>query len=321
MDSVDEPGSQYTHPESAPLWFPSSLPSEIRRRAEMKEMCDAERRLREPQADDALADVHRFRRTIQGLWQFKKLNVSGTGNKPNTRMLDLYNRIDYKLQRAANRYRIAYAALMALDPNGSWRERLKELNPVDIRGPGRDPDHPEDAKTSSGRFIPSWIWLVPRSPQERGDDQTEAEFNDTMCAEWAQTRARMCRWDEEVLIIQEEMRRVLAFFEWKSRWWLEQGNRRQGLESSIESGVIAYAHKQANLCLCMAARCAVYWLPIMKKYSIDPTWRGKYEKMPMPDTHTEPHSDSDSEDDEGLGQKDDKSDVGDVEIDEIFDIE
>ena len=113
---------------------------------------------------------------------------------------------------------------MALDPNSSWRECLKELNPVDIRGPGRDPDHPKDAKTLSGRFIPSWIWLVPCSPQECGDDQTEAEFNDTMRAEWAQTRARMCRWDEEVLIIQEEMRQVLAFFEWKSRWWLEQGN-------------------------------------------------------------------------------------------------
>jgi hypothetical protein len=287
----------------------------------MKEMCDAERRLREPQADDTLADVRRFRRTIQGLWQFKKLNVSGTGNKPNTRMLDLYNRIDYKLQCAANRYRIAYAALMALDPNGSWRERLKELNPVDIRGPGRDPDHPEDAKTSNGRFIPSWIWLVPRSPQERGDDQTEAEFNDTMRAEWAQTRARMCRWDEELLIIQEEMRRVLAYFEWKSTWWLEQGNRRQGLESSIESGVVAYAHKQANICLCMAARCAVYWLPIMMKYSIDPTWRAKYEEKPMTDINTEAHSDLDSDDDDGLEQKDDKSDVGDVEMDEIFDFD
>ena len=57
----------------------------------------------------------------------------------------------------------------------------------------------------------------------------------------------------------------------------------------------------------------------MKKYSIDPAWRVKYEEKSMPDTHGEPHSDSDSEDDDGLGQNDDKSDVGDVEIDEIFD--
>ena len=90
------------------------------------------------------------------------------------------------------------------------------LKPTDLRGPGRDPDHPEDAKTSNGRFEPSWIWLVLWSPQERGDNQTEDEFNHSMRTEWAQTRARMCQWKEELLIIQEEMRRVLVFFEWKS---------------------------------------------------------------------------------------------------------
>ena len=121
-------------------------------------------------------------------------------------MLDMYNRLHTKLQRAASRYRTAYNALLVLDPNGSWRERLKELNAADIRGPGRDPDDPEDTKKSKGRVEPSWIWLVPRSPSERGDDQTEDEFNDTMRAEWAQTRARKCRWSKEFLIIQEEMR-------------------------------------------------------------------------------------------------------------------
>ena len=71
-----------------PLYFPSSLPREIRERPELKDVVDVERRLREAQADDALADVRRLRRVIQGLWQFKKLNVSGTGNRPNTRILD-----------------------------------------------------------------------------------------------------------------------------------------------------------------------------------------------------------------------------------------
>lgn len=217
-------GGHYSNPESTPLFFPSSLPLELRQRPELNDIHEAERRLREAQADDALADVRRLRRVIQGLWQFKKLNVSGTGNRPNTRTLESYSRFESKLQRAANRYRVAYAALLALDPNGSWKERLKVLKPTDLRGPARDPDHPEDAKTSNGRFEPSWIWLVPRSPQERGDNQTEDEFNHSMRTEWAQTRAHMCRWKEELLIIQEEMRRVLVFFEWKSVWWLEQAN-------------------------------------------------------------------------------------------------
>ena len=118
---------------------------------------------------------------------------------------------------------------------------------------------------------------MTRSQKERGDNQTEEEFHHSMRSEWAQTRARMFRWKEELLIIQEEMRRVLAFFEWKSTWWLDQANQRLNLEPSIKSGVVAYAHKQSSLCLRMAARWAGYWLPMMKKHGISPTWRNTYE--------------------------------------------
>ena len=246
-------GGHHPNPESMPLYFPSSLPPEIRERPELKDICKVEHRLREAQANDALSEVRRLRRVIQGLWQFKKLNVSGTGNRPNTRMLDSHSRFETKLQRVVNRYNIAYTALLALDSDGCWKERFKELKPSDVRGPGRNPDNPEDAKKSNGRFEPSWIWLVTRSPKEMEDNQTEDEFNHSMRTEWAQTRARMSRWKEELLIIQEEMRRVLAYFEWKSAWWLEQGNRRLNLEPSVRSGVVAYAHKQSTFCLRMAA--------------------------------------------------------------------
>jgi len=318
---VADTGGHYSNPESTPLFFPSSLPLELRQRPELNDICEAERRLREAQADDALADVRRLRRVIQGLWQFKKLNVSGTGNRPNTRMLESYSQFESKLQRAANRYRVAYAALLALDPSGSWKERLKVLKPTDLRGPGRDPDHPEDAKTSNGRFEPSWIWLVPRSPQERGDNQTEEEFNHSMRTEWAQTRAHMCRWKEELLIIQEEMRRVLAYFEWRSTWWLEQANRRVGLEPSAQSGIVAYAHKQSTLCLRMAICCAAYWLPVMKKHGVTPPWSSKYRIVSA--CVGVDGSASELEDEEGaeVDQGDSRSDVGELDINDILDFD
>jgi hypothetical protein len=314
-------GGHYSNPESMPLYLPSSLPPEIRHRPELKDICEAEHRLREAQADDALADVRRLRRVIQGLWQFKKLNVSGTGNRHNTRMLNSFSRFDTKLQLAANRYRVAYTALMALDRDGSWKERLKELKPSDLRGPGRDPDNPQDAK-SNGRFEPSWIWLVTRLPQEKGDNQTEDEFNHSMRTEWAQTRARMCRWKEELLIIQEEMRRVLAFFEWKSAWWLKQANRRLNLESSVQSGVAAYAHKQSTLCLRMAARCAGYWIPVMKKHKIIPTWGSKYYQV-VSSAGTQGGSVSDSENDEDpeVDKDDNRSDTDELNIDDILEFD
>jgi hypothetical protein len=236
-------------------------------------------------------------------------------------MLDSYSRFETKLQHAANRYRVAYTALMSLNPNGSWKERLKERKPSDLRGPGRDPENPEDTKKSNGRFEPSWIWLVMRSARERADNQTEDEFNNSMRSEWAQTRACMCRWKEELLIIQEEMRRVLAYFEWRSAWWLEKANRRLNLESSVQSGVVAYAHKQSALCLQMAARYAVYWLPVMKKHGIIPTWGSKYQVDSSAITQGGSISDSEDDEDPELGKDDSRSESGELNVDDILDFE
>ena len=41
---------------------------------------------------------------------------------------------------------------MALNPNRSWREQLKELKDGDVRVPGRDIDNVEDTKASKGCF-------------------------------------------------------------------------------------------------------------------------------------------------------------------------
>ena len=152
--------SPETLPENIPLFLPSSLPPHIRSLPELTEICQLERRLREPQADDALADIRRQRRVIQGLWLFKRLNISGTGNKPNTRMVSLYKRFANKTNRAAEKYRSAWRALSVLDPNGSWSMRLKDLKNEDISGPGKEPD---DTSITNSCYEPSWIWLDRKS--------------------------------------------------------------------------------------------------------------------------------------------------------------
>jgi hypothetical protein len=137
--------------------MPSSLPSHIRSLSELKEICQLEQRLREPQADDALSEVRHQRHVIQALWQFKWLNTSRTGNKPNMRMLKLYKCFDNKMKQAAEKYQVALHALSVLDPNGSWLSRLKQLKDEDICGPGKDSN---DVSTNS-RYVPSWICFVP----------------------------------------------------------------------------------------------------------------------------------------------------------------
>ena len=90
--NADTPPSppEIIFPENLPLYMPSSLPHHIHSLLALCEICLLEQHLCEPQADDALADVHHQHRIIQGLWQFKRLNVSGTRNKPNTRFINLY---------------------------------------------------------------------------------------------------------------------------------------------------------------------------------------------------------------------------------------
>ncbi|KAF8183464.1 hypothetical protein K438DRAFT_1974947 [Mycena galopus ATCC 62051] len=38
--------------------------------------------------------------------------------------------------------------------------------------------------------------------------------------EWARARTRAWRWTEQVDLVEEEMRRVLQFLDWKAEWWL-----------------------------------------------------------------------------------------------------
>jgi hypothetical protein len=267
-----------TFAENIHLFLPSSLPIHIRNLPELQEICQLERRLREPQADDALAEVRHQRRIIQGLWQFKRLNVSGTGNKPNTRMLTLWKRFDNKTKRAAQAYRTAWSALRILDPNGSWRSRLKELKDKDISGPGKDP---EDISTTNSRYEPSWIWLVPLIAESSNTNSgiREDEFNDSMRVEWAKARARMMRWTEELKIIQEEMRRVIAYHGWRATWWKDQGALRSQGDNTVLSGLSGYANKQAAICTRMAERCAIYWLPYLMEKGFKPGWASEYESQ------------------------------------------
>jgi hypothetical protein len=256
-------------PEKVPLYLPSSLPPHIRNQAELRDICGKERRLREAQADDSLAHIRRLRRVIQGMWQFKKISISGTGNRPNTRMLSTYQSLTNNIQKHAHIYRSAYTALQVLDPGGDWSRRLRTLLDGDITGPGKDPDDP----TQNSRYEPSWIWLVAHNPSPESE-VVEEDFNDNMRVEWAKVKARAARWNEESLIVQEELRRVLAYFSWKSSWWDDRATRRMvDNDPALVDGIQAYAYKQAALQTQMAERCASHWLPALQQHGITPSWK------------------------------------------------
>ncbi|PPQ94946.1 hypothetical protein CVT25_003958 [Psilocybe cyanescens] len=97
-----------------------------------------------------------------------------------------------------------------------------------------------------------------------------------MHVEWTKARARMMRWQEEYAIIQEEMRRVVMWFEWKVEWWVQQAACQENTKPDILRGVSAYAYKQADLMWHMAICCALDWLPTLANKKIQPLWGAKY---------------------------------------------
>jgi hypothetical protein len=267
-------------PESTPLYLPSALPR--RAHSDIRRALEIETRLRVAQADDSLAEIQRLRRVITGLWQFKKLNLSGEGNKPNTRVRTTHNRLQAKIQHFAARYQAARLALSQLDPEGAWQGWFLELKDMDISGPGK-----EDGN-SNGHYVLSWIWLVPHSTDsarpiggvDPGADSsqsspiTEAELDQSLRVEWAKSKARMLRWKEEYQLVQEEMRRVIAYFEWQGDWWrrLVPSIGRLQVTDDVVHGLSAYAHKQAAYSDCLGNKARAYWSPALAKMGLAPEW-------------------------------------------------
>ncbi|KAK7013942.1 CxC2 domain-containing protein [Favolaschia claudopus] len=99
----------------------------------------------------------------------------------------------------------------------------------------------------------SWIWLGA------GKTGTDAELEDALRIEWTKARARSRRWKEEVLLLEEEYRRVLVSFEYEAgRWEARAKEIKVGVvEVGFAQGAIAYALKQAAVYRDLATRATV----------------------------------------------------------------
>ncbi|KAF7295802.1 CxC2 domain-containing protein [Mycena chlorophos] len=167
------------------------------------------------------------------------------GVKANTRSNTQIATINERVRRAVAQYQAAWRALQVLGEelrDRTWAETLKELKADDVRGMPRkhfgDPARQRGSKAASGTTeeplvlrpegeesrakrsrgrardpLPlSWIWL--QSVASRQDGESE-EMDEALRIEWARTRARALRWEEELDLLEEEMRRISEFLIWR----------------------------------------------------------------------------------------------------------
>jgi hypothetical protein len=268
--------------EDLTLVLPSSLEPEERLTTCRHRVAECEQQFRVAQLEDSLTELRRVRRIRRTLVMNHRAQIAGQGRKANTRSRSLIDGIQERINKFAQRYRAAYRALLQLDPAGNWKITYLELRECDNRGPGKEV---EEQGVGDGAYTTSWIWLSnprarePSGATDRNEGATEEEFNDAMRVEWATSFARMERWDEEVELLQEEMRRVVAFLEWKSTDWLRKRELRSALVASdIRSGLDAYARKQAAVYHDLAVSFSLLWKPTLVSYNLKHSWISEFQQ-------------------------------------------
>ena len=276
-----DPGSpQRVKAESIKLLLPSQLDAEDRDSICLGGVVNSEKELRFAQLEDSLNDLRRARRIRRGLLTFHKVQLAGQGQKTQTKSRAVMQTIQDRINRCARRYRVARNALLCLDPNGEWKILYLPLTDNDNRGPGKEP---EEMSGSDGQYAPSWIWCSSTTTV------SPDEVNEDMRVEWAQCVARADRWEEEVILLQEEMRRTVQFLKWKSGDWLAKVNSRTGTATpAIRSGLSAYANKQSAVFHNLAVQFCQHWRSTLITHSLPHAWATEFLE-----THKKPLSNPD----------------------------
>ncbi|KAK7024168.1 hypothetical protein VNI00_016546 [Paramarasmius palmivorus] len=280
-EGVDE--EEHSDPECFSIWLPSDIPKEKRSEVCSRDLVDKEATLQRARCHEALHALRHTLRIKSRMMYFKKTNVRG--QRESGRSREVINRVYSKARRFARRYRRARKAYLSLVGSGEWEATLRVLEDKDVRSysdpalvkqkKGRhgveedgedvgsaDKDgielvpldraewsHRSQHGTGETRKEQSWIWTAGGKIDIK--DGAE-EDNQVLRSEWCRSRARVKRSEEEVLLVQEEMRRTLAFLQWRSQEWKNWQLRWQQQGKDIPQGTLgegmgAYAYSMEAL--------------------------------------------------------------------------
>ncbi|KAJ6517558.1 hypothetical protein DFH09DRAFT_1332356 [Mycena vulgaris] len=244
------------------------LPSDIADKKKREKACavglpEVEAELREGEAHEALEALRQGLRTRTMTNRFRLRNF--TGQRALTRGQGILRQINMKIHKAKLRYRYARNALSRLRDHGVWEKVLQVLEDGDVRALNeRALTEEEKAQREAvhdlrdveeGGIAPygvvalgetrrtlSWIWYATK----KGTEPDEVELVEALRVEWCKAYARMRRWHEDVVLVEEEMRRTIAYGEWAGQEWEQRTGGRAGTVTiELQEGLRAYALEQA----------------------------------------------------------------------------
>ncbi|KAJ6463769.1 hypothetical protein C8R47DRAFT_992319 [Mycena vitilis] len=256
-DARMDPEAPEVNAESIKLHMPSDLSTVERQVGCLGGVVAMEMRLRENQCHNALVQLRGHLHTKRHLIGFRNTHVTGQVKATRARTLiaqvgeraqasaDKYNQGREALTRLAGaehapQYKVLKAGDMTLDGEEETTETAARKK-LAMAGAGKGARTPRHVQGTSKKVL-SWIWSAAGAL-----DDNEKELHESLRVEWSRAKARKRRWEEEVLILREEMRRVLRYLEWQAQWWMARVSLRDDECPELQAGLRAYAERQAHI--------------------------------------------------------------------------
>lgn len=160
--------------------------------------------------------------------------------------------------------------------NDNPEEEEEEESSIATRGARKRKRREE--QLGEGHRTPGWIWRMPSWNLDQASNASDHDpFHATVHIEWTKTKARAEIWQEEVLLLKEEMRRAIVDMEWWAQQWNTRVNAHPNVSPDLLQGLMAHAYKQADIQTSFAANYAQKWVPILRHHGFDFSFASKYE--------------------------------------------
>ncbi|KAF8170461.1 hypothetical protein K438DRAFT_1729650 [Mycena galopus ATCC 62051] len=256
-EAMRDPNTAAPRVEHVKVYMPHELPEGERGAGCVPGLTEMEAKMRVAQCTAALTVLRGRLHAKRHFITFRNDHL--TGQKKTTKAGTLIQQLGERVNASAGKYRKGFEGLVALKGK-DFAPHFRELKDDDIRldgdngesdaaarrklamlSAGRGARAPRNAPGKSKRLM-SWIWTAKEGS---GDDAKD--LHDAVRVEWARAKARKTRWEEEVQLLEEEMRRTLRYLEWQASWWETRQDARPQASSDLRAALRAYALKQAWL--------------------------------------------------------------------------
>ncbi|KAJ7358563.1 hypothetical protein DFH08DRAFT_911760 [Mycena albidolilacea] len=225
-------------PEAVKLFMPSELGTTSRAKTCEKGLDGIEEELREGELKETLEELRQALRTQTMTNHFQHRNT--TGQRALTRAQGVLRQISIRIHKAKLRYLYARNALLRLRGHGNWEKTYRMLEDADKLG--------EIVKggiaaagvvaAGEGTHTMSCIWYSTNVATGK------EELIDVLRVEWCKVYARMHRWHEDIVLVEEEMRCTIEYGAWMAaQWEMRATARTSNTNPALAEGLRAICYR------------------------------------------------------------------------------